>query len=70
MRHPPVHARDVPEEIVEVVADAVRLCRAADDRTTASQVIADLQRMHPDTQPPEILRSAGYAAMLLDPRRE
>ncbi len=70
MRRRVVHATDVPEEIVEIVADAVRLCRAADDATTARQVVNDLQAMHADTAPPDILRSAGYAAMLLDPRKD
>lgn len=65
-----IHARDVPEEIVEIVADAVRLCRAADGSTTADQVMQDLQRMHPEIAATTILRSAGYAAMLLDPTRE
>lgn len=69
MRHAPTHARDVPDEIVEIVADAVRLCRAADGSTTAKQVVDDLQLMHPEMPHATILRSAGYAAMLLDPRR-
>ncbi len=64
-----IHAADVPEDLVEVVADAVRLCRAADDDTTADGILHDLQTMHPDRDAPTILRSAGYAAVLLDPSR-
>lgn len=69
MRPRIMHARDVPQEIVEVVADAVRLCRAADQETTAREIVRDLQTMHPDEDAATILRSAGYAAMLLDPTR-
>lgn len=69
MRRRIIHASDVPEDVVEVVADAVRLCRAADERTTAHDVLQDLQAMHPERDAPTIVRSAGYAAMLLDPTR-
>lgn len=62
-----IHAVDVPEEVVEIVADAVRLCRAADDTTRAHDMLHDLQIMHPAEDHATILRSAGYAAMLLDP---
>jgi len=69
MRRRIIHAADVPQDVVEIVADAVRLCRAADDATTARDVLRDLQSMHPAEDTSTILRSAGYAAMLLDPTR-
>lgn len=64
-----IHAADVPQDVVEIVADAVRLCRAADEATTAGDVLRDLQTIHPGEDAPTILRSAGYAAMLMDPTR-
>jgi len=67
MRNRVIHASDVPEDVVEMVADAVRLCRAADVSTTADEVLRDLQAMHPGRDAATVLKSAGYAAILLDP---
>ena len=62
-------ARDVPEKDLVITADAVRLCRAATSLTTAQQVLTDLRSFHPEADESQILRCAGFAAKMLDPRK-
>lgn len=60
-----IDARDVPDEIVEMVADAVRLCRRADQTTRETDVIRTLAEMNPGRSAQEVVQSSGYAARLL-----
>jgi hypothetical protein len=63
-----ITAADIPGDLVEAVADAVRLCRAADETTRAADVLDGIRRMHPGLDEADAKRAAGYAARMLDHR--
>lgn len=60
-----MNAWDVPDHLVEMVADTVRLCRAANSRTRARDILRSMMDMHPDASEADIRRSMAYAATLL-----
>ena len=58
-------AYDVPTSDVEMVADLVRLCRAAPDGARGAQVMDHLRSMHPEADDATVKRVAGWTARLL-----
>ena len=52
-------------EDIEVVADVVRLARAAEKSARAEDIVADVRRMHPGADEIRIRRACGHAADML-----
>ncbi len=50
---------------IEVVADVVRLARAAGPGTKAKTILAETRKMHPEIEETRIRRACGKAADLL-----
>lgn len=59
---------DVPEDDLQMVADLLRICRAAPPSTRGDHVRTFLGILHPEADDATMKRIAGWTAKLLDGR--
>ena len=63
MAHRSIMTKDIND--IEVVADVVRLARAAEPGTKAQSIFEKTREMHPDVEEIRIRKACGTAADLL-----